>query len=128
MTNNHASLAARSSALQGHDGLGPMLFRKSRQELFRDPELSSADVEAMEQIRSLWQRVMNGIPSYREIIDLALRNLERDLQSPRRGEVVQDLRREIAYRHWCAANMSSESFPDAPEAAVRSFPIDNSSA
>lgn len=127
MTNNHASLAARSWALQGHDRLEPMLFRKSHQELFQNPELSPAEVEAIEEIRFLWQRVMDGIPNYREIIDLALRNLQRDLESPLRSEVVQELRREIEYRRWCGANVSDESFPDTRVDAVRSFPMDSSS-
>ena len=70
------------------------------------PILSSGDVDALEDIRVEWEHHRQGCaPGYREIIDIALRRMRLDLDSGGDevvGDVIEDLRREIGYRQWCA--------------------------
>ena len=45
------------------------------------------------------------VPQYesqQQLIDRALRKLELDLQSGERQRVIEEVKREIAYRRWCA--------------------------
>ena len=75
------------------------------------PILSPGDVDAIEDIRIEWEQHRSGCaPCYREIIDIALRRMRQDLDSGGGevvGEVMEDLRREIGYRHWCARAASA---------------------
>ena len=65
--------------------------------------LTPADVHALRQI------VDDGGPqglgcaqNFHEIIDIALHQLQRDLASDCRDEVIEDVQHEIRYRLWCA--------------------------
>jgi|SRR5580700_4033073 hypothetical protein len=67
------------------------------------PTLSAGDVDAIEDIRVEWEQHCRGCaPDHGEIIDIALRRMQRDLESGNSCEVIEDLRREIGYRQWCA--------------------------
>lgn len=67
------------------------------------PILSSGDLDAIDDIRVEWEQHRKGCaPGYREIIDIALRRMQQDLDSGNSYEVIEDLRREIGYRRWCA--------------------------
>jgi hypothetical protein len=80
-----------------------MTFRHRYSALFIRPILSPGDVDAIEDIRIEWERHRIGCaPSYGEIIDVALRRMRQDLDSGGSGGVIEDLRREIGYRQWCA--------------------------
>jgi hypothetical protein len=74
------------------------------------PIFSAGDVDviegAIEDIRVEWEQHGQGCaPDYGEIIDIALRRLRQDLDSGSSSEVIEDLRREIGYRQWCAAQV-----------------------
>lgn len=65
-------------------------------------QLTCARQEVLEDIcaaMSPSQRTSQTSPE--DLIERALRNLERDLQSYRSNEVMEDVKREIAYRRWC---------------------------
>jgi hypothetical protein len=80
-----------------------MTFRRWHSVPSTLPILSSGDVDAIEDIRVEWeQQRKDCAPGYTEIIDIALRRMRRDLESGNSCEVMEDLRREIGYRQWCA--------------------------
>jgi hypothetical protein len=64
--------------------------------------LSSNDVEALERIVDQWAEGMTN--NRNEIIDIALRRLQRDLDSGFMDEVIEDVQQEIDYRLWCVRN------------------------
>lgn len=99
--------------------LAPMLFRRTSKDLSVIPHLSAGDLDALEDIRSYWQSLSGGIPSHHQMIDLALRNIERDLDSRRWHEVMRDLEREIAYRKWRATNVPEKPAPEQSAEPVR---------
>jgi len=67
------------------------------------PALSSDDERVLDQILAEWDTQGPGCArKFREIIDLALRRLQWDLDTGCKDEVIEDLQREIAYRLWCA--------------------------
>jgi hypothetical protein len=68
-----------------------------------DPGLLSAnDVEALERI--VEQLAEGKANNHNEIIDIALRRLQRDLDSGCKDEVIEDVQQEIDYRLWCVRN------------------------
>ena len=80
-----------------------MTFRRRYFAPSTRPILSSGDIDAIEDIRVEWEQHRQGCaPDYGEIIDIALRRLQLDLDSGNSCEVIEDLRREIGYRQWCA--------------------------
>lgn len=80
-----------------------MTFRHWYSARFTRPILSSGDLDAIDDIRVEWEQHRTGCaPGYREIIDIALRRMQQDLDSGNSCEVIEDLRREIGYRRWCA--------------------------
>jgi hypothetical protein len=82
-----------------------MTFRRSYSVPSTRPILSPGDLDAIEDIRVEWQQHRDGsTPGHEEIIDLALRRMQRDLVSGDSSEVIEDLRREIGYRQWCAGS------------------------
>jgi hypothetical protein len=90
-----------------------MTFRHRYSTASARPILPAGDVDviegAIEDIRVEWEQHRQGCaPDYREIIDIALRRLQQDLDSGSGevvGDVIEDLRREIGYRQWCAAQV-----------------------
>jgi hypothetical protein len=48
------------------------------------------------------QQGLERPPNINEIIEIALRRLQWDLDSGREDEIIEDLEREIDYRQWCA--------------------------
>jgi hypothetical protein len=65
--------------------------------------LSPADVQVLERILAEWDTQGVGCPlNSRKIVDLALRRLQWELYAGCQDEVIEDVRREIAYRQWCA--------------------------
>jgi hypothetical protein len=79
------------------------------------PILSSGDIDAIEDIRvELEQHRKGCAPDHEEIIDIALRRMRRELNSGGGevvGEVMEDLRREIGYRQWCAGSAMYDCGP-----------------
>jgi hypothetical protein len=78
----------------------------SKQRVGLDPvALSPDDVLALEQMVEQW-----GSPkpvftrNINEIIDIALRRLQWDLDSGCKNEVIEEAQCEIDYRLWCARN------------------------
>jgi hypothetical protein len=65
-------------------------------------DLSRDDVQVLEQIVAEWDTHGPGAQNFREIIGLALRRLQWELDSGGKDEVIEDLQREIEYRQWCA--------------------------
>ena len=84
-----------------------------------DPELHR---EALDDIRSDWVACGLGeAPSDREIVSVALHLMQSEIDAGLGDEVVEELRREIDYRHWCAENgcavnscTANECAPAAP--------------
>jgi hypothetical protein len=77
------------------------------------PEFASEDTdspgddemlnEIIGEIESGWRGgSVAAAPERQDLVDLALRRMQRDLQSARCIEVIADVQREIAYRAWCA--------------------------
>jgi hypothetical protein len=67
--------------------------------------LSRADLQTLDRIIDQWDQCESvGEQNLDEIIYIALHHLQRDLDSECRGEVIEDMRREIGYRQWCARN------------------------
>jgi hypothetical protein len=63
------------------------------------------DVQALEKIVKPWaQPEIGSVRNFNEIIYIALRRLQRDLNSGCRDEVIEEVQREIDYRLWCARN------------------------
>jgi hypothetical protein len=59
--------------------------------------------EILGEIQTGWRSgSVAASPEREDLVDLALRRMQRDLQSARRIEVIADVQREIAYRAWCA--------------------------
>jgi hypothetical protein len=68
--------------------------------------------EALDEIRSDWAACGLGeAPSDREIVSVALHLMQSEIEAGLGDELVEELRREIDYRRWCA---TSESAPAAP--------------
>ena len=71
-----------------------------------DPiQMSPDDVQALETIVRPW--IPPGIShprNFNEIIDIALRRLQWDLNFGCTDEVIEEVQREIDYRLWCARN------------------------
>ncbi len=69
----------------------------------RRQRLRPGDAEAIEEIRAGLERYPDRcLPGDDDIIHIALRLMQRDLNSACGGEVVEDARWEIGYRQWCA--------------------------
>lgn len=78
---------------------------------FRDPGRHS---EALEEIRSEWTACgLGAAPSDREIVSVALHFMQIEIDAGLEDEVLEDLRREVEYRRWCAANESAPVLPTA---------------
>jgi glutamyl-tRNA reductase len=85
-----------------------MTFRRLYSAPSTRPILSPGDIDALEDIRVEWEQRREGsAPEDGEIIDIALRRLQQDLDSGNSSEVIEDLRREIGYRQWCARAVSA---------------------
>jgi hypothetical protein len=80
-------------------------FRKRSTGQVTDRSVPSPDdVRVFEQIIAEWDtQGLGGTRNFHEIIDLALQLMQCDLDSACKDEVIEDLQREIAYRHWCAS-------------------------
>ncbi len=85
-----------------------MVFRK--QPFAGELLLPSGDLEILESIRTELE-LRSGIRTHedRDIIDLALRLLQKDLDSGAAGEVIEEVRREVLYRLWCTESSRAES-------------------
>jgi hypothetical protein len=59
-------------------------------------------VQVLEQMVAGWDAPGPGAQNFREIIGLALRRLQWELNSGAEDEVIEDLQREIEYRQWFA--------------------------
>ena len=59
-------------------------------------------MQVLEQMVAEWDAQGRGAQNLREIIGLALRRLQWELDSGAKDEVIEDLQREIEYRQWCA--------------------------
>jgi hypothetical protein len=67
--------------------------------------LSADDLLALEQIVLEWTPSrLDATRNPNEIIYIALRRLQWEMDSGRKEEVIEELRREIDYRLWCARN------------------------
>jgi hypothetical protein len=64
--------------------------------------LSRDDVQILEQMVAEWDTQKPEAQNLREIIGLALRRLQWELDSGGKDEVLEDLQREIEYRQWCS--------------------------
>ena len=85
-----------------------MVFR--RQPYDDEFRLPPGDLEILESIREeLELRGDNLTHDDRDIIDLALRLLQKDLDSSSADEVVEEVNREMLYRQWCAQSGSAQS-------------------
>lgn len=85
-----------------------MVFRK--QAPADEYLLPSGDREILESIKAeLELRSGHRTHDDRDIIDLALRLLQKDLDSSSASEVVEEVRREMLYRHWCTESSCAES-------------------
>ena len=66
-------------------------------------ELAPDDMRALEQILAEWDTErLDWAQNFGEIVNLALRRLQWELDSGCKDEVIEDVQREIAYRLWCA--------------------------
>lgn len=80
-------------------GLSPEFGCAPAPSLFDDEMLT----EILGEIQSEWRvGSVAAAPEREDFLDLALRRMQRDLESCRRSEVIADVQREIAYRVWCA--------------------------
>jgi hypothetical protein len=87
-----------------------MAFRKQTSTSADEFLLLSSDLEVLENIRMDWKlHGVNRTPDAREIIDLALRRLQTDLNSGLGSEVVEEVHREMLYRQWCAQHEQGAS-------------------
>jgi hypothetical protein len=87
-----------------------MRFRKPQSSYFCGSALSQTDIDALEDIRGDLKFSHEGCsPGDREIIDIALRRMQYDLNVRCSQEVIEDVKREIMYRQWCAQNPQGES-------------------
>ena len=67
--------------------------------------LSADEIQALEQVVKRWaQDELTSGHNIHEIIDIALRRLQRDLDSECGDNVMDDVRCEIGYRQWCSRN------------------------
>lgn len=73
--------------------------------------LSGGNAERLEEIRAIWYSRAGLSPHDLELIHLALTRLERDLRSERRGEVIEEIRREVDYREWCDRVTAESNIP-----------------
>jgi hypothetical protein len=78
----------------------------SKPPIGHDPMLLSAnDVEALRRIVGQWSSAgLGGARNFNEIIDIALRRLQWDLDSGCKDQVIEDVQQEIDYRLWCTRN------------------------
>jgi hypothetical protein len=66
---------------------------------------SADEIQALEQVVKRWaQDERTEGHNIHVIIDIALRRLERELDSECRDNVMEEVRREICYRQWCSRN------------------------
>ena len=76
---------------------------------FRDEEYHSG---ALDEIRSDWAACGLGeAPSDREIVGAALHLMQLEIDAGLGDEVLEDLRREVEYRRWCAADECAPAVP-----------------
>jgi hypothetical protein len=75
-------------------------YRRPRTSLFGSHVSSGDQREIAERI---WCNLLHnaGGPDCDRVIHLALQHLKDDLHSERGHEVLEDIRREVAYRSWC---------------------------
>ncbi len=67
--------------------------------------LSADDVLVLERIVLEWTPSrLDETRNLNEIIDIALRHLQWEMDSGRKDEVIEELQLEIDYRLWCARN------------------------
>ena len=67
--------------------------------------LSPDDLQVLEQILARWAPCGPADSwNSHEIIEIALRRLQSELDCGHEREVIEDLQREIDYRLWCARN------------------------
>jgi len=71
-----------------------------------DPgSIGSLDDAQIFEIVAAWDtQLPDCARNFHEIIVIALRRLRWELESGCEDEVIEDMRREIAYRLWCAGN------------------------
>ena len=81
-----------------------LMFSRKPPHAAADPPLSPGDRETLGEIRSdLKLEAAGSALSDAEIVDLALQLLRRDLNRGLEAEVLEEVRRETDYRHWCAS-------------------------
>ena len=67
-----------------------------------ESDVALLSAESEEVLEELSVVVSSSDDVRQQLIDRALRKLECDLQSCQSPEVIEEVRREIAYRLWCA--------------------------
>jgi len=73
---------------------------------------SSKFTEVIREIRAAWNsRHDRTPPENKDLIELALRRMQADLRSGRRAEVIEEVRREVAYQRWCTQGGMREETP-----------------
>lgn len=76
---------------------------------FRDRGYHS---EALDEIRSDWTAYGRGeAPSDSEIVTVALRLMQMEIDAGLGDEVLKDVRREVNYRRWCATDEYAPTVP-----------------
>lgn len=92
-----------------------MFLKKCRQTLFSTLPLSPQELETIDEIRTILKdRVRKNTLSDTEILEFALRLLRRDIGGCLEAEVLEELKCEIDYRHWCRRAERSAAADCAP--------------
>jgi hypothetical protein len=101
----------RVAIVEYHTGLIALFFARllntvtlRRFTSSHDSVLSPDDVRVLERIAGEWYpKGLGRSRSTHEIIERALCQLQRELDSGHEDEITEDLRREIEYRLWCGS-------------------------
>ena len=110
MRNARKRLQKRLAMLFSAPESGPLPCHSCRDE----PRLQESDYdrEAIDDIRSDWAaRGLGEPPSDREIVSVALHFMQAEIEAGLGDEVMEDVRREVEYRHWCAAIDDAPAVP-----------------